>query len=705
MSRKWLRNSAFAIAVAGALPAIALPPATVSRSEARLQQMKTTAGHAYTVVEYPVPTANSVPHIIAIDSQDHVWFSESGGRFARNFIDVPAQSIVARLDQKGSISEWKLSEKPSSPMGIAFDAAGDLWIAERLANRITRMRRDGSTDHYPLLTENAWPTGLAIDAKGRVWFTETYGNRIGYVDPAKGSVHEFEYPTKDTRATGIAVAPDGIVWTAMRDANAIGRFDPATNEMKHFVLPTPNAKPCGVTVDAKGTVWFSERNGGKIGKIGNDGTIHEYPLPSRFSGPFILAADQRGEIWFSELFSGQIGRFDPATSKFDHYALASEKSHPAGIAIDSKGNVWVAQQTANTIAVIVRTDLAYLANEKAGTTPLEEARNGYDLDELDVPTPQSIPGIVAVDRHDTVWFTQMGGGFVGPGFPPGPPGSKVGFVRDGRIGELKTPTPNSGPTSMAKDPCGDDIWISLRAANKIARIRDDRIVEYDVPVPDSEPVGIAVDRDHNVWVALSAGNKIGRRTPSGEWKFLDIPVPDAQPRTVYVDKLNEVWFAEKLGNHVGRVDKERWALERWPIPTRLAWPLSLEEDGEGNLWFAQMRSDRLGMLDRKTKAITEYRLPLQSAPFKILFDARQKAFWVSTVFANAILRFDLPTRSVTAAYRVPSEGAWVGGLDRDSNDCIWFSEQFANKIARLCIDGVSNVARRDATAAVAAAER
>lgn len=118
-----------------------------------------------------------------------------------------------------------------------------------------------------------------------------------------------------------------------------------------------------------------------------------------------------------------------------------------------------------------------------------------------------------------------------------------------------------------------------------------------------------------------------------------------------------------------------------------------------------MRSDRLGMLDRKTKQMTEYRLPLQSAPFKILYDGPQKAFWVSTVFANAILRFDLDSRSVVAAYRVPSEGAWVGGLDRDADDCIWFSEQFANKIARLCIDGVARVGRRETQRVTAPAGR
>jgi len=694
------RRLGFSVVALGLLAALAhaetqsLGEAAVARADAHLHQMKSTNGAAYTVAEYPVPTRDAVPHIIAIDRQDYVWFSGSGGRFAKNFIDVPAQSLIARLDQSGTISEWQLSSEGSSPMGVAFDKDGDLWIAERLANRITRMDRKANVTHYPIPTQASWPTGLAIDPGGRVWFTETYGNRIGVLDPADGSMREYQFETPDTHATGIAVGADGIVWIAERDANRIGRLDSKTGTMTHFTLPTPQARPCGVTVDKDGTVWFSERNGGKIGRISASGAIQEFPTPDRFAGPFILVADQRGEIWFSEIFSGNIGRFNPKTSRFDHYPLPSKNSHPAGLAIDSKGNVWVAQQTSNTVAVIVRTDLAYIANQPAGTRELTATQEGYTLEELDVPTAQSIPGIVAVDRNDDVWFTQMGGGFVGPGFPPGPPGSKVGLIRKGRMIELPTPTPLSGPTSLAKDPRSADIWVTLRAANKIARVHADTVEEFDIPVPDSEPVGIAMDRRGNVWVAMSAGNKIGRRTPAGEWKFLEIPVADAQPRTVYVDRQGEVWYAEKLGNHIGRVDQARWKLERWPIPTRLAWPLSLEEDDKGNLWFAQMRSDRLGMLDRRTKAITEYRLPVQSAPFKIFFDPKLQAMWVSTVFANAILRFDLGTKTVGATYRVPSEGAWVGGLDRDATGCFWFSEQFANKIAKLCVQEPVQTARR-----------
>jgi streptogramin lyase len=677
------------LAGAVALGASELSP-SVTKIESATYQLKSSRAQQFTLVEYALPGKDLVPHIIAIDRKDQVWFSESGGGFAKNFIDSAAQSKIGRLDQSGSISEWTMPGQGTSPMGIIFDSDGTLWITERLANRITRMTTAGDTKFYPLPTPNAWPTGIALDGAGRIWFTETKADKIGVLDPQTEQISEFGIPAQQTNSTGIAVDQQGYVWVAERDVDLIGRFDPSRKAFTQFATPTKNAKPCGILVDHRGRVWFSERNGGKLATISSIGTIEEYALPDRFSGPFLMVADSRDDIWFSEIFSGRIGRFTPTDGNVEYYSIPTVASHPAGLALDSKGNIWFAEQSADKIGVIVRKDLSYIGG---GTPKVESAitreAKPHAFTEFDIPTPQSIPGIVAVDSSDVVWFTQMGGGFVGPGFPPGAPGSNIGYIENGSLHELPMKTRESGPTSLAKDPCSSDVWTTLRAANKIARIRNFEVTEYDIPVPDSLPVGIAVDLNHNVWVALSNANKIGRRTPEGQWKFLDIPAEDAQPRTIFVDKKNEVWFAEKTGNHIGWVDQTQWKLERWTIPTRLAWPLSLEEDDKGNLWFAEMRGDKIAMLDRDTKVITEYSLPVKSAPFKIIFDQEQNAFWISTVFANAILRFDYSTKKIDGVYRVPSEGSWVGGLDKDKMGCIWFSEQFANKMARLCIEGVA----------------
>jgi virginiamycin B lyase len=678
------------VAPAPAGPSARPADARVSRVQSRLHQLRSTQNHPFSLFEYAVPTPNAVPHILAIDHHDGVWFSESGGRFAQNFIDVPPMNKIGRLDQGGTVSEWTLGPEASSPMGVVFDRQGDLWVAERLANRITRRRASGQVDQHVLPTPNAWPTGIAVDSKGNIWATETMGNQIVRLDPETGKLTEFALPVAKARPTGIAVGGNDQVWVAMRDAGALASFDPRTETFKQIKLPTANSKPCGVMVDPGGRVWFSERNGGKLGAVQPDGTVVEFYTGSAHGGPFLMVADRTGNVWFSELFGNRIGRFDPIRRMFEFFPLPTKNAYPAGLAVDSKGNVWFAQQGANLIGVIVRTDLAYLQGGQSkpdGRRGLENAR--HEIVELDVPSPQAFPGIVAVDRRGTVWFTEMGGGWVSPGFPPGPPGSRVGFVKDGKIHELKTPTGQSGPTSMAVDPCSDDIWISLRAANKVARIRDQEITEFDIPAPASLPIGIAVDRDHNVWVALSDANKIGRMTPQGRWRLLDLPTGHDEPRTVFVDSADEVWFAAKSGNRIGIVDKKAWTVRSWELPTRLGWPLSLIEDGKRNIWFAEMRSDRLGMFDRTTEAITEYPLPVQSAPFKISFDKSSNALWISTVFHNAILRFDLDRRQVVSAYAIPSEGAWMGGLDRDQEGCFWFSEQFANKLGRLCVEGVS----------------
>src|SRR6185436_21009181 len=153
--------------IAAAAEEVWAPPDQSIKAKAEIHQLRSSAERPYTLFEYEVPTPQAVPHVLAVDRNDHVWFSESGGRFARNFIDVPPQNRIGRLDKNGTISEWKLSQEESSPMGVLFDAHGDVWIAERLGNRITRLSRDGKRQQFDIPTPNAWPTGLAIDSRQR----------------------------------------------------------------------------------------------------------------------------------------------------------------------------------------------------------------------------------------------------------------------------------------------------------------------------------------------------------------------------------------------------------------------------------------------------------------------------------------------------------------------------------------------------------
>src|SRR5688572_10348276 len=73
-------------------------PALKTKIEARIHQQKASLGRSFTLFEYPVTIATSVPHILAISDDDQIWFSQSGGGFARNFIDTPPVGRIGRLD-------------------------------------------------------------------------------------------------------------------------------------------------------------------------------------------------------------------------------------------------------------------------------------------------------------------------------------------------------------------------------------------------------------------------------------------------------------------------------------------------------------------------------------------------------------------------------------------------------------------------------
>src|SRR6478609_8830605 len=76
----------------GSEPMKATPVST--RTESVVHRLQTSKSNSFTLIEYAVPTKDAVPHILAIDSGDRVWFSESGGGFAKNFIDSAAQSKI-----------------------------------------------------------------------------------------------------------------------------------------------------------------------------------------------------------------------------------------------------------------------------------------------------------------------------------------------------------------------------------------------------------------------------------------------------------------------------------------------------------------------------------------------------------------------------------------------------------------------------------
>src|SRR6185312_7195396 len=177
------------------------------------------------IVEYAIPTANSVPDAIVSGPDGNLWFTESfTGR-------------LGRITPAGQVSEF-----PVAATAIAAGPDGNVWFTE--ATAIGKITPAGQVTRYPYAGGKA--NGITLGPDGNLYFTDS-GSKIGKITP-QGSITEFPTPTAGDVPLGITLGADGnLSYTAMgcrtcdtTTPDTIGRITPA-GAATEFQIPTPLA--------------------------------------------------------------------------------------------------------------------------------------------------------------------------------------------------------------------------------------------------------------------------------------------------------------------------------------------------------------------------------------------------------------------------------------------------------------------------------
>jgi uncharacterized protein (TIGR03437 family) len=256
---------------------------------------------------------------VAIDKDGNLYYSDPvGGRVRKvsgAFINtVAGNGITGFSGDGGPAAQAKLDY----PLGLAFDSANNLYIADWLNSRVRRVGPNGTISTYAQLPGNVW--GLVFDPAGNLY--------------ASDEQHSIVYRI-DTAGNRTVVAGTGT-------AGFGGDGGPANQALLN--------EPSGLALDAQGNLYIADAMNGAVRMVNPQGMISTFVGGGRLTRE--LTFDSAGNLYISDELLNVVFKVTPAKATFLYAGggasvpgdglLATQASlSPNGIATDASGNLYI----------------------------------------------------------------------------------------------------------------------------------------------------------------------------------------------------------------------------------------------------------------------------------------------------------------------------------------------------------------------------
>ncbi len=442
------------------------------------------------------------PSALAFDARGNLYIADAGAH------------VVYRVTRALEISIF--ASGLGAPCSLAFDRAGNLFIADRGTNLIVRITPDGTASTFAGLLLSSRPEfipiSIAFDAAG-----------VLYVADLLNTV----------RAIGLDGSMLVIAGTGKRGLDGDG--GPA--------IQATLADPSGIAVDTSGNIFVA--SGDRVRRIGRDGIINTVPgLGGGYSG---------GTPWEREGVPSQ-----------------------TGMKFDAAGNLYVTDKVYNRI----------LKRAVDGTVTAIAGSGEYGFSEA-CGDPQRAkmraPSDVALDAAGNVYIADQNNGrvrvlqvgnvirtYFGPGSVD--IGGDRGFALNATFGK---------PQGLALDATGN-LYVADAVANRVRRIDSagyiSTVAGGDVPVgcgdgdsrAFSGPTAVAVGVEGTLYVADTGNHRVIAVSPDGPHRILaGVGDPGfsgdggpanlaklSSPQGVMAHPDGSVWIADSGNSRVRIVSKD-----------------------------------------------------------------------------------------------------------------------------------------------------
>jgi sugar lactone lactonase YvrE len=453
----------------------------------------------------------SDPIGLAVDAGGDVYVADSEVDTIRKITATAVVTTLAgQVGISGSADGIGAAARFNGPTGIATDAAGNVYVADRLNSTIRKVTPaglvttlagqvevSGIADGVGASAQFALPFGTATDAAGNVYVADNSGDSIRKVTSAGVVTTLASGLVSDSNLgifndTGLTIDPAGNLYIAdtsstIRKITPTGRVTTlagraAVSGSANGIGPAAQfTAPQGIATDAAGNVYVAEiLTIRKITPTGVVTTLAKDP----FQRAIDVATDVKGNVYVTE--GTAVSKITPAgvvttlagvygvVGSADGIGASAEFFAAQGVAADAAGNLYIADTENYEIRKITPTGLV--------TTLAGQAGNPGIADGVGAAAQFTYPWSIAIDPGGIIYVTDKlshtirritaTGVVTTLAGQPGVPGSADGIGAAARF---------NNPTGIATDATGN-VYVADNIST-IRRITPTGVVSTVVGVP------------------------------------------------------------------------------------------------------------------------------------------------------------------------------------------------------------------------------
>ncbi len=244
-------------------------------------------------------------------------------------------------------------------------------------------------------------------------------------------------------------------------------------------------------------------------------------------------------------------------------------------------------------------------------------------------------------------------------------------------------TGSAQPWGITAGPDGN-LWFAESAGDRIGRITPTgTITEFTTGVTaGSHPTSITVGPDHNLWFTEQNGSRIGQITTAGVVTEFTAGI-SGSATDITAGPDGNLWFTEAAGR-IGKITIAGVVTEYTAGITAGAVPLGIAAGADGNLWFTENNGNRIGRITTGG-SVTEFSAGITAnASIQYITAGPDGNLWFTEFNLNRIGRI---TPSGVVTEFVGLTGTEPYGIAAGPDGNLWFTE-FSSQIGRMTPGGI-----------------